>query len=441
MKVSFVLSFFLCFSLLSFADAGSYEGHDKRILSKVIVKGLEKTDRSIVINEMDVKVGQPLTAVDLQESYNRLFNLRIFSKVELSLEKIENQESILTVTVSERWTLIPIAKVLSGGGSTQFTLGVFDINVFGEFIELGAQYETLNGSPGFVHWFRNPRLFGKRLRVGYDIWNVTRNRLLFTSSVPSGETAETIGGYTVNRQRYNFFIDKEFIYWFNLGAGFDISKNTADDSELSEDLISSNASNGFAIPEQLDEHAYYAYFRLGRLNFQNYLVEGIQTDWNFRFADSGLGGNETSHRFTKTTKAFLLLPYEQNIGVNFTLGHTNSEKFQNNFFVGGLDNVRGFQDGQFFGKNFWQANAEYRISSFRSHWFVLQHNFFYDVGNVSDELHTLFSNNPRDAFHSVGTGVRLISPSIFRFNLRIDFAKGINYNQPTNISFGLQQFF
>jgi hemolysin activation/secretion protein len=103
--------------------------------------------------------------------------------------------------------------------------------------------------------------------------------------------------------------------------------------------------------------------------------------------------------------------------------------------------VRGFQDGQFFGKNYWQANAEYRVTGFRYRWLVLQHNFFYDAGNVSDSLSTLFVDNPQEPFQSAGLGVRLISPAIFRFNLRIDIAKGLNYNRPTNLSFGLQQFF
>ncbi|MCJ8276038.1 MAG: outer membrane protein assembly factor, partial [Bdellovibrionales bacterium] len=299
----------------------------------------------------------------------------------------------------------------------------------------------LNGSPGFVHWFRNPRLFGKRLRIGYDLWNVTRNRLIFSSLVPNGEVAEIVGGYTTNLQRYNFFIDRELIYWFNVGVGFEFLNNKADESQLSDDVLAKNNTNGLSIPNELDERAYYAYFRLGRLNFINYLVEGIQTDWNFRFADDALGGTETSKRLTQTTRAFFLLPYEQNIGFNFTVGHSDSSNFQNSFFVGGLNNVRGFQDGQFIEKNFWRANTEYRVSSYKSHWFVLQHNFFYDVGNVSDELNNLFSGNSRVPFHSAGVGVRLISPAIFRFNLRIDYAKGLNYNQPTNISFGLQQFF
>ena len=441
MKFILTVLFFLSAGAFAQADPQFNTEHDNKVLAKIEVNGLTKTNRKIVTNELDMKIGKKLNAVDFQESFNRLFNLQIFSEIDFNLKKDKNEKSVLVIDLKERWTLIPIAKVLSGGGSTQFTLGAFDINVLGEFIELGAQYETLNGSPGFVHWFRNPRLFGKRLRVGYDLWNVTRNRLLFTSSVPGGETAQAIGGYTVNRKRYNFFLDKEFIFWFNLGVGVDITENTASSSELGDDLISRNSQNGFLIPGELNEHAVYTYFRLGRLNIQNYLVEGIQTDWNFRFANEGLGGNETSRRITKNTRLFFLLPYEQNIGLNLSLGHTDSQNFQNNFFVGGLDNVRGFQDGQFFGNNFWQANAEYRISSYRSHWFVLQHVAFYDVGNVANDFETLFSDNPRDPFHSVGAGIRLISPAIFRFNLRIDIAKGLNYNQPTNISFGLQQFF
>ncbi|NQZ02148.1 MAG: BamA/TamA family outer membrane protein [Bdellovibrionales bacterium] len=431
----------LIFSLQSLASENDYAEHHNRTLSKISIEGNSKTSRDVIMNELDVKVGSTLTAYGLEESYKRLFNLRIFSEVEFSLEMLPDDQSKLNIKVQERWTLIPIAKLTSGGGTTQFTAGAYDINVLGSFIEVGAQYENLNGSDGFVHWFRNPRLLGTRIRSGYDIWNVTRNRLLFSSDVDEGDVAEETSAYTVNMQKYNFFLAKEFVYWFVVGAGFDYTRQEATDDGLSEEFRDKNLNLGFSPPDLLDETAYYTYLRLGRLNFTNYLVEGFQTDVNLRFADSGLGGNENSYRLTHTSKAFFLLPHEQNIGVNVSTGHSNSDSFQNNFFVGGFENVRGFQDGQFIGKHFWQANLEYRVSSYKSHWLVLQHNFFYDIGNTADNEGQLLQNNPNEAFQSVGAGIRLISPAIYRFNLRVDFAQGLNYNRAFDISFGLQQFF
>ncbi len=418
-----------------------YEEHSTRILTRINVDGLNKTSESVVLSELDVTIGKELTPSDLGESFKRLYNLRIFSSIKFDLKKEGTNGTILTIHLKERWTLIPIAKAQGGGGITQFTLGAYDINSLGTFIEFGAQYENLNGNSGFVQWFRNPKLFGQRLRLGYDIWNVTRNRSLFTNSVPDGEVAEEIGGYTEHLERYNFFLDKEFVYWFNLGIGFERKRNVANTNDVSDEIRVKNDDNGIQMPGVLDEYAYYSYFRLGRLNYKNYLVDGFQSDWNFRIGDSGIGGNESSRRVTQTTRYFILLPYEQNIGFNFSLGHTNSDNFQNNFFVGGLSHVRGFQDGQFIGQNFWQANFEYRVTSLRFRHFIVQQNLFFDIGNVSDEFSHLFSNSPKDPFQSIGTGVRIISPKIFRFNLRIDIAKAINYNKVTDISFGLQQFF
>ena len=167
--IRWMILFVFFFSLNLAASEESYIQHEQKTLVQVDVQGLIRTKKEIVLNELDVKVGQKLTQSDLKESYARLFNLRIFSKIEFELIQVESEKSKLVVKVKERWTLIPIAKVLGGGGTTQFTLGAFDINVFGEYIELGAQYENLNGSSGFVHWFRNPRLLGHRLRLGYDL--------------------------------------------------------------------------------------------------------------------------------------------------------------------------------------------------------------------------------------------------------------------------------
>lgn len=435
------LLFITLFSLSSYANDQLYVQHNGRILKRIVISGNSKTSDKVIIRELDVKQGQKMTTVDIKESYLRLFNLRIFSEVEFDLNEVGPNESELKIRVKERWTLIPIAKLTGGGGTTQYTLGAYDINVAGEYLELGAQYENLNGASGFVHWFRNPRLFGTRIRSGYDIWNTTRNRLIFNSDVEDGETADEVAAYTVTRQRYNFFLAKEFVYWFIWGVGVDHTRMITSDDGLDNEFIAKNAQAGFEIPDELSEYAAYTNFRLGRLNFTNYLVEGFQSDIEFRYADAGVGGNESSYRITQNTRAFFLLPHEQNIGLNFRTGHSNSKNFQNNFFVGGFENVRGFQDGQFFDKHFWQSNAEYRVTSYKQKWFVVQNNFFYDIGNVGEDADQLFFGSNEEPFQSVGAGVRIISPEIFRFNLRIDVAQGLNYNRALDISFGLQQFF
>lgn len=422
-------------------NATQFSGHSGRVLKKVHIVGNHRTETSIITQELDVKAGDVLTNTDLSESYKRLYNLRIFSDIQFLLTKENSNESALTITVKERWTTIPIAKLKSGGGTTQFTVGAYDINTLGKYIEIGAQYETLNGSPGFVHWLRNPRLFGNRVQFGYDLWSTMRNRFVFTSAVPNGEDAQEIGGYTLNKTKFNFFLDKEFINWFKAGIGADYLKEKVDDSGLGDESTATNLTNNFLIPGSIEEYAFYTYFQFGRINYKNYLVDGFQSDWNFRFANASIGNDNASTRVTQNSRAFYLLPYEQNIGINFSTGFTDSRSKLNQFFVGGLDNVRGYLDGQFAGRNYWQGNLEYRISSLKTHWLTLQNNLFYDVGNVSNEFNKLFSNNPNTPFHSIGAGVRLISPKIYRLNVRIDFAKSLNYNEASGVSFGLQQFF
>ena len=71
----------------------------------------------------------------------------------------------------------------------------------------------------------------------------------------------------------------------------------------------------------------------------------------------------------------------------------------------------------------------------------MQNNVFYDIGKVTNSFKNLFNGSESTSFQSVGAGVRFVFPKIFRLNLRLDIAQGLNFNKPTGISFGLQQFF
>ncbi len=202
-----------------------------------------------------------------------------------------------------------------------------------------------------------------------------------------------------------------------------------------------NANNGFVAPQSIEQYSYYLTLQLGRLNYDTYLVDGIQSNWKFDFSNKAWLGKNSATTITQTTKYFKRIKHDQNLALNFSTGFTDNNFLQKQFFVGGLENVRGYVDGQFVGRNFWQANLEYRIPSYQSDWFVLQHNVFFDIGNVADKFDDLVGSNAQTPFSSVGAGIRLISPKVFRLNLRIDVAKALNYNKAFDISFGLQQFF
>ena len=144
---------------------------------------------------------------------------------------------------------------------------------------------------------------------------------------------------------------------------------------------------------------------------------------------------ELSHKF------FHLLPrFWGNIGVHGVVGQSTSESPAFQYYIGGLDAVRGYYDGQFLSQAFWRLNLEYRVASIQTPWFVLQHVFFSDVGNIGSDVYRAVTSE-RDPFVGYGFGVRLISPRVHRFNVRLDYGWVAGRDGPGGVSFGFQHFF
>lgn len=422
-------------TLLGSAASADKAPFGHKVLS-IAVEGNTRTKDYVITRELEFSKGDILTKANYQESLRRLRNLRIFTQVNFRFKVSKQKKTVkVIVRIEERWTTLPILKGGDAGGTQFITVGAFDINFLGRYWEIGAQYESLNGEPAGVTWFRNPRLFGQRLLFGYDLWFVNRNRELFDN-----DSTDPTRAFSLSKNRYHFFLKKELAWWLEPGLGIDYVQETVDQSLLDGEQQSKNSALGFNPSFESEQLFAELTLRLGRLNYNNYLVDGFQSDITFRTAQESLLSDSSETQITVQNRWFFELPHQQNVGLNFHLGSTDSRLLQNQFYVGGLSEVRGFTDGQFTGNNFWQANAEYRVPSYRSFLLVLQHVLFYDIGNTSNSLDRLFSND-ETPFQSIGTGVRFISPKVFRFNLRIDVAKSFGRVGDESIALGLQQFF
>ncbi len=167
----------------------------------------------------------------------------------------------------------------------------------------------------------------------------------------------------------------------------------------------------------------------------------MQATFTFEQAAHALGSDLSFSRLTHETLAFKLLPfYKVNLASRLSLGYINTSAEQYLFFIGGLDYKRGFLDGQFRGRSFWELNTEVRVPSLETSWVVLQHNLFFDIGDVSDDAAQLASF-ARVPCMSGGVGLRVISPRIFRLVLRLDYAIAHAAETSHGVSFGVQQFF
>ena len=186
-----------------------------RLIENIAILGLEKTQANVVRRELLIAEAQVFDRQALDDSIQQLKNLRLFSRVSSDLFMDDGNKIHVVLNLQEKWTTIPIVKYTQGGQSTYFVAGAYDINTQGTLIETGAQYESWNGEPGTVIWFRNPRIMDRKIRLGGDIWFVKRPRELYQ------QDGTNTGSYLLDRKVYNLFIDGEIAPKMTLGAGIE----------------------------------------------------------------------------------------------------------------------------------------------------------------------------------------------------------------------------
>lgn len=411
------------------------------VVRAIEIRGLTKSRPTVVRRELLFREGETLAPGALEESLTRLKNLEIFSRVEgraVPLPPAGANQVRVELEIEDRWTTIPFFNAGGGGGVTAYRMGLYDINVFGSYQEVGVQYENLNGDThSGVVWYRNPRFADQWLRVGVDLWWVTRNRDLYFPDA----TAE--GAYSHRQARLRLFADKEIRWYFVPGVQIDVSADQYSDSKLSEERRALNSANGVLFPVDARTVLLGAYARIGRLNTDIYLVEGQQARVQIDLGASAWGSQREFLRVVAQADRFWLLPHRANIGVHAQVSHTSSNDLDQLYYLGGFNAVRGYLATQFRGRNAWQGNLEYRIPSAQSRWLVLQHVAFADAGRVGDTFGGLWAvgDGVGRVFYSFGTGLRVISPRVYSFNGRVDIARSFGPGGGWGISFGTQQFF
>lgn len=232
MKFSILLLSFL----ISFWSRGAQSssgiacnGSDLFEVESLQIEGNIKTQSSVILNELKFAAGRAVCNEQISESLENLQGLGLFSSVSIRTVPSENNRVQVLISVEEKWTSIPIFKINSGGGVTQYTLGVYDPNIFGAFKEAGFQYENLAGTSSGVIWFKNPRLFDKRQGIDAQYWNTRRIRIKYDLE---SEDAKIKAGFLQRREK----IYLEYFREFKKEITWKVSAEFNDDAFSSDNL-------------------------------------------------------------------------------------------------------------------------------------------------------------------------------------------------------------
>jgi outer membrane protein insertion porin family len=445
------------------------EGQKIRI-ERIEIRGNTKTRDTVIRRELAVSPGETFDMVRVKLSKGRLEGLRYFDRVDAYPEPtdVQNARNLVVVVDEGKTGNATMGAGFSSAeslvGYVEYTESDFDLSKFpmdpwwqgaGQKLRLrlaiGTEQEDYELS------FIEPWFMGKKLQLGVnlyyrDLWYLSPNNLY--SEVQAG------GKVGITRALGSDFLRGGLNYTLE-----DIGVNlTSDAHPQTTGPLAALGNVPPAINQQVGYHllstvgASLAYDTRNSVQLSD---KGQRTELTLGVTGGPFGGQESFYKLGLSSSWFFkglakghVLQIGGRAGVAQGYGSTSEVPFYEQYYLGGMYDLRGFQyrnvsprqlnplysPYQVYyaepvgGDTFWFASAEYSIPIFeQEHGIGVRFAVFFDIGGVGQNAYSL---NPGVFDDNWGLGIRLNLPI---GPIRLDYGIPIIHDQ-FNSSSGQFQF-
>jgi hypothetical protein len=411
-------------------------GTDLRIL------GAKRTQEIWLRDYLNLNLPADVTQNQLDQIRTKILTTDIYSDAKAEVEKFSpsGQDCTINVTISEKWTTIPVIRGAYGGGTPLLVVGGYETNAGGTLKLLGAEMRRYgNRPPGFYSFLKSPKAWRGEGSVGGELWLDRRRRAFYQLIEDRPETT----GYADSEawtikfqilapsqnflpQHWQWGLHSELI---REKPSVFLDRDMAEQKSLSPDhltLLDEDEWAATAMPMLVYDHVAIDTMKL------------IGEKFMLR-----AGGQKTSGHSNPSNAAeaemfsYRPLVSDLDLALHGFAGHQSRDSLRAVYFTGGFDSIRGLPDGIQYGTTTYVGNAELRWQTFKYKYLHLQNAVFYDVGTAFKTTSEALDH--RDT--SVGFGFRFAVPQVYRLLIRIDFGKSIGRTKSQGLSIGLGQFF
>jgi outer membrane protein assembly factor BamA len=374
------------------------------------IHGLVRTHEDIVVRELPWRVGAIVTREEFELGITRLWNTPLFSMVHGAIERREGK-NVAIIEVDERWPLTPVIELQSGGNATWFHLGATDRNLLGRYLEVEAFYEYFNAKSGGRVWFRDPRFLNERVELV-----IVADRLMRTR--PDYVVRTTRG-----RVELNHLVVQDLVKY---GVRVD---------GLADDFLPPTEGSNPSLPGDLRALIVEPGLRVGRIDYVRLRDKGLALETRVAIGTTTRSDATTFRRVTSVLEANAIAGTRWNFGVRAIAGHVSHQPDEMQFFIGGLDLLRGYPDNHFKATAFALYNADVKLIAFDSQWLAILPVVFSDGATIRRD------DGSSDAAFSVGGGTIFVIPKIADSQLRIDVGVPLRPPYHPGVGFGTAAFF
>ena len=317
------------------------------IVDTVIVTGNDETRSYVILDEMVLRRGVPVTRAAIEYDRNRIYSLGLFNNVEILFDTAGGRNALF-VDVHERWYLIPVLlfgfreedakKIYFGGGLLHNNVGGRNQKLFGSVV--------FGYNPSLDFLFSNPLI--DREHQLYFAGRLSFSRIRNRSEL----AAATAGEFDEKHFDINATLGKRFSLYQTLGLNLGYQIVTVD--EYLPGRTNSPTGKDHVPYVRLD----YSY---DARDLREYPTRGPFVA--FYAAWFGFGRSDVDHgRFGTDLRTYVSLPASLTLALRAhgTIATGGTVPLYNHVYFGYGERLRGYYRTVFEGENLAGAGAELR---------------------------------------------------------------------------------
>jgi hypothetical protein len=301
--------------------------------------------------------------------------------------------------------------VQTGGSVTSLQLGISDRNIFGQYLELESYFAEFNGKAGGSVWFRDARLFDRRLELVVVLDRLMRPR------------PEYLVQTTRGRLELNLLVMRDLI---EIGTRIDVRN---------DDFFQPLQGTNPALPSRVQAVIAEPGFRIGRIDTVRLRQTGFTLEVRPALGATSVRGAPTFRRLWLEADAKGMAGEHWGFDLRAQFGTVTDSPDEMQFFLGGLDVIRGYPDNYFQGTACGVYNADVKYVVFDSTWLAVIPEAFSDGAAIRR------ASGANDAAMSVGGGVILVIPKLVDSFFRVEVGVPLRPPYTPGLSTGTQIFF
>ncbi len=405
----------ICYCLIALLFFSSTVTAQSGVIEEIRFSGNKKTQADILLQEMRVKVGDPVDLRLIEEDRQAIMDLGLFKLVYADVNEVDGKQ-VLEIAVSEKYYLFPLPKFdRSADGDISYGVRLKVDNLAGLNQSLRLTYKKVDGccdalgnSNEFDANYSYPRIAGSLfgLRVGL---------LYFDTPVEDKQSGGVISTFERDYKAFSFGINR----WLRQdGPSVGWSASIGPFWRAAKYNYVSGLPGLYSDGDAVGVDLGVAY---ARVHDYLYSREGTEYGYSIQIGSSALGSDDSFTQSNVYYRRYYYLNGERhhNLNAQFLMGFSGGElPLGGDFFaVGGSNSIRGYEKGSIKGESFFTLNLEYLSPLHGNN--EMRGVLFVDMGNAYYDNRTV---DLTDFESSIGFGLRYKIKSFVKVDLRFDTA-------------------